>query len=153
MRIHVIAVGRARRGPEVALYDHFAGRVTAWPMVLREVESRGRIDPAKLRETEAGLLLDALPSGAVVVALDEAGRQLRSRDLAARIGAWRDAAVGDLAFVIGGAEGLHELVRNRAEIVLSLGLATWPHLLARGMLAEQIYRAQQILAGHPYHRD
>ena len=87
------------------------------------------------------------------MALDERGRQLGSRDFAQKLGAWRDQGVAEIAFVIGGADGLAESLRRRADLTLSLGQMTWPHMLARAMLVEQIYRAQQILAGHPYHRD
>jgi 23S rRNA (pseudouridine1915-N3)-methyltransferase len=87
-----------------------------------------------------------------VVALDERGAALSSAAFAERLGTWRDGGIPDLAFLIGGADGLADTVRQRAGLVLSLGLMTWPHLLARGLLLEQIYRAQQILAGHPYHR-
>jgi 23S rRNA (pseudouridine1915-N3)-methyltransferase len=88
----------------------------------------------------------------VAVALDGHGTALGSEGFAARLAAWRDGGAGDLAFLIGGADGLSEAVRKRAQMVLSLGPMTWPHFLARGMLLEQLYRAQQILAGHPYHR-
>jgi 23S rRNA (pseudouridine1915-N3)-methyltransferase len=91
--------------------------------------------------------------GARFVALDEHGASWSSRDLAERLAAWRDQGSATLAFAIGGAEGLGRAVIDRADAVLSLGAMTWPHLLARGMLLEQLYRAQQILAGHPYHRD
>ena len=95
----------------------------------------------------------AIPAGALVVALDERGESLSSRELAGRIGSWRDGGQSDIAFAIGGADGLDPSIRERAGLVLSFGRLTWPHQLARAMLAEQIYRAQQILAGHPYHRD
>jgi 23S rRNA (pseudouridine1915-N3)-methyltransferase len=106
-----------------------------------------------LKDREAELILDALPAGARLVALDERGTQWTSRQLADRLAAWRDGGAAALAFAIGGAEGLGQAVIERAEIVLSLGAMTWPHLLVRGMLLEQLYRAQQILAGHPYHRE
>jgi 23S rRNA (pseudouridine1915-N3)-methyltransferase len=99
------------------------------------------------------LLLGALPARAPLIALDERGSAWSSRTLADRIAAWRDSGIAELAFAIGGAEGLDAAVLDRAETVLSLGTMTWPHLLARGMLLEQLYRAQQILVGHPYHRD
>ncbi len=99
------------------------------------------------------MLLDKVPDAAAVVALDERGKALSSRELAKRIGGWRDEGRGCIAFLIGGADGLDNTVRARADLTLSFGRLTWPHLLARGMLAEQIYRAQQIIAGHPYHRD
>jgi 23S rRNA (pseudouridine1915-N3)-methyltransferase len=98
------------------------------------------------------LILGALPAGVPLVALDERGIQWSSRSLAERIAAWRDRGSPELAFAIGGADGLHSMVLDRAEVILSLGSLTWPHLLVRGMLLEQLYRAQQILAGHPYHR-
>jgi 23S rRNA (pseudouridine1915-N3)-methyltransferase len=152
MRMHIIAVGRARAGPEKALFEHFSGRIAAWPLALHEVEPRGRTAPERLKAAEADLLAAAVPDGAVVIALDEAGRQLSSVAFAQRIAGWRDEGTGDLAFVIGGADGLDDTAKKRADLLLSLGRPTWPHMLVRGMLAEQIYRAQQILAGHPYHR-
>lgn len=153
LRIHLIAVGRARKGPERALYEHFAGRLTAWPLVLREVEPRGRVAPGQLKAAEADLILAAVPDGATLIALDETGKSLASTDFAGRIAAWRDDGVADLAFVVGGADGLDDSVRRRAGLLLSFGRATWPHMLVRGLLAEQLYRAQQIHVGHPYHRD
>ncbi len=106
--------------------------------------------PLKAREGE--LILGALPPAIPFVALDERGTQLSSRALAERIAAWRDQGSPELAFAIGGADGLHSMVLDRANLTLSLGSMTWPHLMVRGMLLEQLYRAQQILAGHPYHR-
>jgi 23S rRNA (pseudouridine1915-N3)-methyltransferase len=94
-----------------------------------------------------------LAPGAPLVALDEHGAAWSSRHLADRIAAWRDRGTAELAFAIGGANGLERVVLDRAEAILSLGPMTWPHLLVRGMLLEQLYRAQQILAGHPYHRN
>mgnify|MGYP002640843601 CR=1 FL=1 len=153
MRIHIIAVGRARQGPERALYEHFSGRIAAWTVALREVEPRGRVAPERLKAAEADLLAAAIPDRAVIVALDETGRQLGSVDFAGRMRAWRDDGIADLTFVIGGADGLDAGLKQRSDLLFSLGQATWPHMLVRGMLAEQIYRAQQILAGHPYHRE
>jgi 23S rRNA (pseudouridine1915-N3)-methyltransferase len=152
VRVTIIAVGRLRRGPEQALAEHYRERI-AWPVDIREVEERRKLPPAELKRREAALIEAALPDRAVLVALDERGRELSSRDFAARIERWRDGGVADLAFAIGGADGLEEAIRSRARLVLSLGMMTWPHFMARGMLLEQLYRAQQILAGHPYHRD
>lgn len=104
-------------------------------------------------EREGRLLLDAVPKDAAVAALDEKGRTFSSSALAVRIGEWRDRGVRDLAFLIGGADGLNGEVLKRADLVLSLGPMTWPHMLVRGLLAEQLYRAQCILSGHPYHRE
>jgi 23S rRNA (pseudouridine1915-N3)-methyltransferase len=99
------------------------------------------------------LILAALPAGARLIALDERGDAWSSRKLAQRLAAWRDSGTAVLAFAIGGAEGFGADLIERADAVLSLGAMTWPHFLARGMLLEQLYRAQQILAGHPYHRE
>jgi 23S rRNA (pseudouridine1915-N3)-methyltransferase len=151
MRVHLIAVGRLKSGPHEALARHYAERLT-FPLILRDVEEKRPLPPAELKAREGSLLLAALPKGATSVALDERGKALPSDVFAACLARWRDAGVADLAFLIGGAEGLAETVRQQAELVLSLGPMTWPHLLVRGMLLEQLYRAQQILAGHPYHR-
>ena len=108
--------------------------------------------PAALPDAEAELILKALPAGARLVALDSRGTLWNSRQFADRLAGWRDGGTPALAFAIGGAEGLGQPVIGRSDAVLSLGPLTWPHLLVRGMLLEQLYRAQQILAGHPYHR-
>ena len=122
-------------------------------MTIVEHEERRRLPAAELKAREADLLLGAVPPDARLVALDEHGEAWSSRDLAQRLALWRDRGIGAVAFAIGGAEGLGQAVIERADAVLSLGPMTWPHFLARGMLLEQLYRAQQILAGHPYHRD
>jgi 23S rRNA (pseudouridine1915-N3)-methyltransferase len=150
MRLTIVAVGRLRAGPEKALVDDYLGRL-AWPVAVREVaETRAR-EPAVRRERENRLLREAVPQGATAVALDAGGQTLDSEAFAAGIAAWRDAGVPDLAFLVGGADGLDGATLERAALVLSFGPMTWPHLLARAMLAEQLYRAQSILAGHPYH--
>jgi len=146
-----LAIGRLRRGPLYDLQAHYAGRL-APPATIVELEEKRRLPPALLKIREAELILDAVPQGARLVALDEQGAAWTSRELADRLAAWRDGG-GGTAFAIGGAEGLGQAVLARADAVLSLGAMTWPHLLVRGMLLEQLYRAQQILAGHPYHRE
>lgn len=151
MRILLAAVGRAKAGPERALFEHYAGRL-AWPLTLREVEEKRPLPAIERMNREAELLLAAVPAGAVVVALDERGRQIGSEDFAGRLGAWRDSGVSDVCFLIGGADGHGEAVRRRADLLLAFGAMTWPHMLVRGMLAEQLYRAHCILSGHPYHR-
>lgn len=151
MKITIAAIGRASRGPERDLYDHYAGRIR-WPLVLRELEEKRKLPAPQLMQREGELLLDAAPAGATLVMLDRRGKVLDSEGFAARLGGWRDTSVSDVAFLIGGADGHTEAMLKKATLVLSFGAMTWPHLLARGMLAEQIYRAQQLLAGHPYHR-
>lgn len=152
MRIMVAAVGRARAGPETALFEHFAKRITVWPFDLREVELRKNLPAGKVRDAEGELLLAAVPDGAHAIALDEGGKQLSSEAIAKLIGRLQDDGVRELAFLIGGADGHSKTVRARADSALAFGHNTWPHMLVRGLLAEQVYRAQQILAGHPYHR-
>ena len=152
MRILIAAVGRAKQGPERALWEHYAARLS-WPVTLKEVEEKRRLSSPELKKREADLLLGAVPDGAVLVALDERGKALSSAAFAEKLGVWRDEGIRDLAFVIGGADGLDETVRARADMKLSFGAMTWPHMLVRGLLAEQVFRAQCILSGHPYHRD
>jgi 23S rRNA (pseudouridine1915-N3)-methyltransferase len=151
MRLWLAAVGRGRTDPARGIFEHYAGRLTP-PLTLREVVARKTAAPEKLVEEEGRLLLAAIPEGAVLVALDGKGKALSSEALAKQLGHWRDEGVRDVAFAIGGADGLSPKVRQKAAMILSLGPMTWPHMLVRAMLAEQLYRAQTILAGHPYHR-
>ncbi|WP_119462893.1 23S rRNA (pseudouridine(1915)-N(3))-methyltransferase RlmH [Rhodospirillaceae bacterium SYSU D60014] len=153
MRILVAAVGRARAGPARDLVEAYRRRI-AWPLEIKEVEERRRLSAEEMKAREGELLLGALPKReARVVALDERGKMLSSTEFADLLGRWRDQGVAEIAFLIGGADGLESTVTARADLVLSLGRMTWPHLLVRGLLAEQLYRAQQILANHPYHRE
>jgi len=154
MQIRICAVGRLRGGPEKALADDYLDRFARTgralglgPVTLREVEAHGGGMAA-----EAALLARAIPEGAVRVVLDERGETLTSPAFARRIGDWRDAGHAQLAFVIGGADGTDPSLREGAALCLSLGAMVWPHMLVRVMLAEQLYRAAQILAGTPYHR-
>jgi 23S rRNA (pseudouridine1915-N3)-methyltransferase len=151
MRPWLAAVGRCRPGPERDLFQTYADRLQP-PLTLREVEERRPLPVAERRARESELLLAAVPASARLVALDERGKTLGSRDFATLLGRWRDDGVADLAFLIGGADGHGAEVRDRAYFTLSLGAMTWPHMLARVLIAEQLWRAQAILAGHPYHR-
>lgn len=151
MKLTIAAIGRAGRGPERALYEHYASRIR-WPLALKELEEKRKLPPTQLVAREGELLLAAVPPKSLRVALDRRGRVLDSEAFAGRLQRWRDDSVADLAFLIGGADGHGETILKSADLVLSFGTMTWPHLLARAMLAEQIYRAQQLLAGHPYHR-
>ena len=150
MKLTIACIGR-NRGPERDLYEHYAKRIR-WPLAVIEREEKRKLSGAELTQREGELLLAAVPAGAVLVALDRRGKLLDSQGFADRLARWRDNSVSDVAFLIGGADGHTEPLLKKAELVLSFGLMTWPHLLARAMLAEQIYRAQQVLAGHPYHR-
>jgi 23S rRNA (pseudouridine1915-N3)-methyltransferase len=152
LHLSIIAVGKKGVGPLADIQHLYSQRIT-WPLTIKEVEEKRPSPTAAERiQREGNLLLQAIPKGAIVVALDGKGTEFSSEDFAQRLAKWRDTGVSELIFLIGGADGLAENVRAKANYVMSLGAMTWPHLLARGMLLEQIYRAQTILAGHPYHR-
>jgi 23S rRNA (pseudouridine1915-N3)-methyltransferase len=138
VRLHVIARGKIGRSPEADLVDRYARRI-AWPFKLTELPDAGGALPAPLT-----------PSREVL--LDERGRQLSSEEFAGLLGRWRDEGVREARFLIGAADGHGEAARAKADLLLGFGAMTWPHLLARAMLAEQLWRATSILAGHPYHR-
>ncbi len=147
--LRLIAVGRLRDGPEAALFARYNARLRPKFAVTEIPEARGA--PAEVKRREGAALLAALPATGFVVALDPGGEAPDSADLARLLERWL-AAGRPVCFVIGGAEGLDAPVIERADFVLSLGRLTWPHFLARAMLAEQVYRARSIAAGHPYHR-
>lgn len=151
----MIAVGRLRAGPEAELVGDYLQRFDAagralglGPATVVEVEDRRRKGQAE----ESRLLLEATPEGAAVVALDERGKMTGSEGFARMLADWRDEGRRDLAFLIGGADGHDDALRNSADRLLSFGRMVWPHMLARAMLAEQLYRAVSILGGKPYHR-
>ena len=156
MKITIACIGRAGRAKHDAaqsLIEAYRERLP-WPVTIREVEDRKAGGSAAERKTrEAALLLAALPKGAVIVALDERGKSLASRAFAELLGGWRDHGEQEIAFLIGGADGLDRAVLDKARLTLSLSAMTWPHLLARVMLLEQLYRAWSLQTGHPYHRD
>ncbi len=147
--MRVIAVGRSRDGPEAELFARFAARIRP-ALALTELPD-GKGSPVEIKRREGEALLAALPGKAFAIALDQAGEMLDSAAFAARLEGWLILS-RPLRFLIGGAEGLDSAVIARADFTLSLGRLTWPHLVARAMLAEQIYRARSIAAGHPYHR-
>jgi len=140
MLLHVIARGKIGRSPEAELVDRYARRI-AWGLKVTELPDKGGVVPAAA----------ATPSR--TVALDERGQQLASSALAAILGRWRDDGVREVRFLIGAADGHDAASRDGADLLLAFGNATWPHMLARAMLAEQLWRATSILAGHPYHRE
>ena len=138
MLLHVVARGKIGRSPEAELVERYAKRI-AWPLKLTELpETGGRIPDAQTP------LRTAL--------LDEKGRQLSSGELARQLESWRDGGIREARFVSGAADGHGEDERAGSDLLLAFGTATWPHLLARAMLLEQLFRATSILAGHPYHR-
>ena len=155
MRVHLIAVGRLRAGPERDLIDDYllrferTGRpLGLGPVVEHEIEAKRGLGMA----AEADLLGRAVPGGAVLVCLDERGQVMTSPEFAGMLAKWRDGGRQDVAFVIGGADGIDVGLRGKAEVSVSFGAMVWPHMLVRVMLAEQLYRAATILGGGPYHR-
>lgn len=155
MRLRICAVGRLRAGPEKALIDDYAQRFARTgralglgPLEIVEVEDRKGGGIA----AEAALLERALPAGKALCVLDERGQTMTSPEFADLLARWRDEGRAEATFLIGGADGLAPELVARADLRLSFGRMVWPHLLARAMLAEQLYRAASILAGSPYHR-
>ena len=139
MLLHIVARGRIGRSPEAELVDRYLKRVT-WPVRVTELPDTGGKMPA-------------IEGATRIVLLDETGENLPSRVLAERLGAWRDDGVREARFLIGAADGFGDAERAEAHLLLSFGRATWPHMMARAMLAEQLWRAASILANHPYHRE
>jgi 23S rRNA (pseudouridine1915-N3)-methyltransferase len=137
--LHIVARGKIGRSPEAELVDRYLQRIQ-WPTRLTELPERG------------GKLPD-LPANSVQIVLDERGQALTSTALAKRLEAWRDGGKREARFMIGAADGHDDEERAAADLLLSFGLATWPHLLVRAMLSEQLFRATSILANHPYHRE
>jgi 23S rRNA (pseudouridine1915-N3)-methyltransferase len=137
--LHIIARGRIGQGPESELVDRYMKRI-GWPVRITELPDQGgRIPP--------------LTPGTKRVVLDGRGRQLASKAFADLLGRWRDEGVREARFMIGAADGHDDSVRQDADLLLAFGAATWPHLLARAMLTEQLWRATSIIANHPYHRE
>jgi 23S rRNA (pseudouridine1915-N3)-methyltransferase len=147
--MHLIAIGRLRGGPEAELFDRYNGRLRPRLAVAELPEERG--SPLVTKRKEGAALRATLPRDAFVVPLDQEGHVLGSEAFAERLAQWSGLS-RQISFLIGGAEGLDASVIDRADYVLSVGAMTWPHFLVRVMLAEQLYRAQTILQGHPYHR-
>ena len=139
MLLHIVARGRIGRGPEAELVERYMKRI-AWPTKLTELPESGGKPPAPLEN-------------GVTILLDEKGEQLGSLSFAHMLEAWRDGGKREARFMIGGADGFDHAARSSADLLLAFGKATWPHLLARAMLAEQLWRATSILANHPYHRE
>ena len=139
MLLHIIARGKIGRSPEGELVERYLKRI-AWPTKLTELpETGGKLPPPA--------------ENMVTILLDEKGEQLGSLAFAKRLEVWRDGGKREARFLIGGADGFGDAERSRADLLFAFGKATWPHLLARAMLAEQLFRATSILANHPYHRE
>ena len=139
MLLHIVARGKIGRSPEAELVERYVKRI-GWPTRLTELPERGGNLPA-------------IPANGVTIVLDERGEALSSTQLARKLEAWRDGGKREARFLIGAADGHEATQRDTADLLLSFGPATWPHLLVRAMLAEQLFRATSILANHPYHRE
>ena len=139
MQLHIIARGKIGRSPEGELVERYLKRIT-WPTKVTELPDRGGAVPA------------AAPAS-VTILLDERGELLSSVEFARRLEGWRDGGKREVRFLIGAADGHDASLRGSADLILSFGHATWPHMLARAMLAEQLFRATSVLANHPYHRE
>ena len=150
MQVQIRAIGKLKKNtPEYAIVADYLKK-SRWPVEVKEYEEKKALTGLELKQAEAKLLLKDLPSGAYVVALDERGKTLSSREFATTL---RPHADKNFIFIIGGADGLDESVRQRANLILSFGRMTLPHFLMRAVLAEQIYRIRTLWDGHPYHRD
>jgi 23S rRNA (pseudouridine1915-N3)-methyltransferase len=148
MKIRIIAVGRQKASPTKDLCDEYLKRMN-WNVSLKEIDAPKGSTSAQ----EAPLILKELAKPGLVIALDERGETLSSPEFAKKMASWQNQATGnEITFLIGGADGFDNEVRKKAKFLMSFGKQTWPHMLVRVMLLEQIYRAQQITAGHPYHR-
>ncbi|NOX84211.1 MAG: 23S rRNA (pseudouridine(1915)-N(3))-methyltransferase RlmH [Alphaproteobacteria bacterium] len=159
MRLIIAAIGKMRAGPEKTLAGDYQDRASAiarnigfsGPDIL-EFETPAKLKGAKKRAREGAMLYGAAPPGSVLIRLDERGRNYSSEALAEMLARQRDDGAGAAAFLIGGADGHDQSITDRAALSLCFGVATWPHMLVRVMLMEQLYRAMTILTGHPYHR-
>lgn len=146
MKVIVAAIGKCKKGsPERDLVDEYIKR-SNWTVVVKETDN-------STQEEEAKFLQAAIPHGAKVVVLDERGINIKSVELAEKVANWQLNGCSEICFLIGGADGHLQSTRDKADLVLSFGKLTLPHMLMRAVLAEQIYRIQTIIAGHPYHRE
>ncbi len=163
MDLHILAIGRLKAGPELTLINDYASRLgtkggkpaigTIGPLHVKEAEAKKGLSGDQLKSAEADLLRAMRPDGCVTVCMDERGKTLTSREFAGALEKFQDQGARHACFLIGGADGLAKDLRAEADLVVSFGRMTLPHMLARTVLAEQLYRAATILAGHPYHRD
>ena len=151
MEIVIAGVGRLRAGPELDLFNTYTHRLS-WDVSLKEITFKKVLTTQDRVNEEGRRLFASLPPNIYKVALEEKGKKLSSEGFAVQISKWRESGVRKLAFLIGGADGHAPEVIAKANFVMSLGDMVWPHMLVRALIAEQLYRAHSILAGHPYHR-
>lgn len=149
MEILIAAIGKMKASPELEMLNHYL-KQSRFKITLKELEEKKVTSPLERKLKESEMLLEVVPKGFVIVALDERGKEISSLEFADKISEWYPKGI---AFLIGGAGGHHDILRQRSDFMLAFGRMTWPHMLARVMLAEQIYRARTIIDGHPYHKE
>lgn len=153
MKITIAAIGKGSPSSlETGMYNNYTKRLP-WKIELKEFAEKKSLPKDQMMAKEAEMLLSAIKPSAKVIVMDEHGKNISSTELAAQISNWQQQGASDFAFLIGGADGHGNAVKERADFTLSLGKMTWPHMLVRSMLAEQLYRVYTILSGHPYHRE
>lgn len=152
MKIRIICFGMLKKSPELQLIQEYLKR-SRWKIEVKELPTRSDLSGDTLKSYEASQILVSIPDGVPLIVLDERGSNPTSREFAVIFRDLQNSGQSQAVICIGGADGLHQSVRTRANKIISFGKVTWPHMLARVMLVEQLYRAQQILIGHPYHRD
>jgi len=153
VQITIAAIGRQKsQSPSTQLFDEYVKRLP-WHITLKELEEKKPLPAEQRKIREAELLLAAAKDAHKIIALDERGRDMTSPELAAKLGSWMQEGDSHFAFLIGGQDGLSPDIRKAAHLTLSFGKLTWPHMLVRPLLAEQLYRAYTILTNHPYHRE
>ena len=145
MKFHILAIGHLKQGPEKDLLEQYRKRIT-WPLTIKE------LNPRKPSDTSS-LILENIPDSSAVIALDERGKNLNSLEFSGLIQNYLDSGVKNLSFLIGGADGFEETIISKADHLISFGRLTWPHMVVRALLVEQLYRSQQIINRHPYHRE
>lgn len=146
MKITILAIGKCKKNsPEHAIIAEYCKR-SSWQITIKEKDNTNQKD-------EAAFLTSSIPSGAKIIVLDERGENLKSTELANKISAWQTNGSSEICFLIGGADGHLQSTRDKADLILSFGKLTLPHMLMRAVLSEQIYRIQTIISGHPYHRE
>lgn len=146
MKATIIAIGKCKKNsPEAAIIEEYIKR-SGWQLSIKEKDNSNQKD-------EAAFLTSSIPNGAKVIVLDERGKNMKSTELAAQIADWQLNGISEICFLIGGADGHLQSTRDMADLILSFGKLTLPHMLMRAVLSEQIYRIQTIISGHPYHRE
>lgn len=146
MKATILAIGKCKKNsPEAQIIEEYAKR-SSWQILIKEKDNSNQKD-------EAAFLTASIPPNAKIIVLDERGANLKSTELAAKIADWQVSGTSEICFLIGGADGHLQSTRDKADLILSFGKLTLPHMLMRAVLAEQIYRIQAIISGHPYHRE